>query len=105
MSSNRFRNVLNTWANDAGNKEEMSDITISIKTSDLHKLQALAEIYMQSLESVTSELLQESIKEIEEAMPYVAGARVIRIEDGQEIYEDVGPTPEYMAALKRAQAY
>ena len=33
-------------------------------------------------------------------MPYIQGSKVIRIEDGEEIYEDAGPMPRYLAAQK-----
>ena len=99
MSSNRFRNVLKAWIKKSSHKDTLQICDITLKESDYHKLQAMSQIYDQPIDAITSELLHQAITEIEEAMPYVAGGKVIRIEDGQEIYEDIGPTPRYMQAL------
>ncbi len=34
-------------------------------------------------------------------MPYVPGTTVIRVEDGDEVYEDVGPLPRYLNTQKQ----
>jgi hypothetical protein len=103
MSNNRFRRVLKTWSVSSSDNEPKEICEITLKNSDRYKLEALAEIYQRSIESVTAELIHASIQEIEEAMPYVAGDRVIRVEEGMNIYEDVGPTPKYLELVKSKQ--
>ena len=100
MSNSRFREILKSWIESAAEKEEMTSVTLEVRQSDFHKLQALAEVYEQPLASITGELLHAAISEIEAAMPYVAGEKVIRVEDGMNVYEDVGPTPRYLQLLK-----
>ena len=34
-------------------------------------------------------------------MPYVQGDKVIRLEEGDEVYEDIGPLPRYLDAQKK----
>jgi hypothetical protein len=50
-----------------------------------------------SAEQLISELLTTALKELAAAMPYVAGRRIISTdEQGDPVYEDVGPTPRFM---------
>ena len=100
MSNSRFREILKSWIENAADQEQLTSVQVEFRQSDLHKLEALAEIYDQPLASITSELLHSAISEIEAAMPYVAGEKVIRVEDGMNVYEDVGPTPKYLQLVK-----
>jgi len=50
---------------------------------------------------VVATLIHEALNELEAKMPYVQGNKVIRIEDGEEIYEDAGPMPRYMAEQRK----
>ena len=53
-------------------------------------------------EQLVTELLGKALKELVAAMPYVAGKRVISTdEQGDPVYEDVGPTPRFMALARR----
>jgi hypothetical protein len=70
---------------------------------DLIKVEALAEAYKLPASDLLANLINTALLEIEEQMPYVAGDKVIRIEEGDPIYEDVGRTPEYLAAKDRLQ--
>ena len=103
MSNSRFRDILKAWTDDAEQREAMASFELTLRQSDLHRLQAFAELYGQSLPSITAELLHSAIREVEEAMPYVAGDKVIRVEDGMDIFEDVGPTPKYLQILETKQ--
>jgi len=69
----------------------------------LIKVEALAEAYKLPASDLLANLINTTLREIEEQMPYVAGDKVIRIEEGDPIYEDVGRTPEYQAAKDRLQ--
>ncbi|MBR9911909.1 MAG: hypothetical protein GYB33_16330 [Gammaproteobacteria bacterium] len=103
MSNSRFREILKAWTKNAADTEELETLEVAVKKSDIQKLQALAEVFNQTPEAITSELLHSAVHEIVEAMPYVAGDKVIRVEDGLNIYEDVGPTPKYLQILKQKQ--
>ncbi|MDE4514044.1 hypothetical protein EU514_09560 [Pseudomonas fragi] len=39
-----------------------------------------------------------ALEQAEQAMPYVKGSEVIRIEEGEEIYADTGKTPSFIEA-------
>ena len=57
-------------------------------------------MYSLPVEEITASLLHQALVELEEKMPYVAGERVIRVEEGANIYEDIGPMARYLAAHK-----
>ncbi|MGV6808100.1 MAG: hypothetical protein ACWA5K_09390 [bacterium] len=101
MSNEAFREILNQWARECDEQEDLSEITVKLKMSDALRLKALAETFDIRVEDITVDLLHQAIDEIETAMPYQAGNEVIRVEDGLEIYNDAGPTPRYVAALQR----
>ena len=44
--------------------------------------------------------MHQALNTLEEQMPYIAGDKVIRVEEGEEVYEDVGPMPRYLAAKR-----
>lgn len=79
------------------------DCCFPISEDDLLKLEALAEVYNLSKESLVTTLLHTVLIEVEEKMPYRAGSKVIRMEEGDPIYEDIGPMPRYLAIKKRLQ--
>jgi predicted DNA-binding protein len=103
MSNSRFRKVLRSWLENSTNNEPQTTFEITISQLDHHKLEALAELYQRPIQSITRELIHASIREIEEAMPYIAGDQVIRVEEGMKIYADVGPTPQYLELVKSKQ--
>ncbi|WP_188745632.1 hypothetical protein [Marinobacterium zhoushanense] len=76
-------------------------VSLKIDHEDLVRLKALAEVYGLSVDEVTACLLHQVLVEVEEKMPYRAGTRVIRVEDDEPVYEDVGPTPRYLEAKRR----
>ncbi len=57
-------------------------------------------MYSLSEADVTAGLMHQAILEVEEKMPYVPGTKVIRVEEGSEVYEDVGPMARYLEILR-----
>jgi hypothetical protein len=74
---------------------------ISYLASDDVRIKALAEVYSLPEEEVMAGLLHQAINEIEEKMPYIPGDKVIRVEEGVEIFEDVGPMARYLQIKNR----
>jgi len=77
------------------------EVTLKIDHEDLVRLKALAEVYGLSVDEVTACLLHRTLVEVEAKMPYRAGSRIIRVEDDDPVYEDIGPTPRYLEAKRR----
>ena len=101
MGKQSLTNLLDEWETRARTINGRTDQTLSIYQSDAIKLKALAGIYKLPIDDVVASLIHEAINELEAKMPYVPGNKVIRIEDGEEIFEDAGPMPRYMAEQKK----
>ena len=63
-----------------------------------------AESYQLPAADLLANLINTALREVEVQIPYVAGTRVIRTEEGDPIYEDIGRTPGYLAAKARLES-
>lgn len=92
-----FRTLLDNWQQKAPPVLITTEIPVRLSIDDTARLQALAELYPgHSRESIITDLLGVALRELEAAMPYMRGTKVIsRDEQGDPIYEDVGPTPKF----------
>ena len=96
-----FAQLLGSWEKRSADNANLITATIAIHEPDKIKLQALAELYQLPEGEITGHLLHHALMALEAAMPYVPGSNVIRIEEGDEIYEDIGPLPRYLEAQKQ----
>jgi hypothetical protein len=98
-----FKELLESWRATAAAPRTASTFAVRLPLDEAAQLAALAEMFPgRAPEQLITELLGAALKELAAAMPYVAGKRVISTdEQGDPIYEDVGPTPRFMA-LSRA---
>lgn len=92
-----FRTLLDNWQQKAPPALSAAEIAVRLSIDDAARLQALADLYPgHSRESIITDLVGVALRELEAAMPYVRGSKVIsRDEQGDPIYEDVGPTPRF----------
>lgn len=93
-----FKKLLDTWRTAARVAKTDEEYAVKLPRGDAARLHALAELYEgPDLEQVITDLLSEALDEIEAAMPYVPGERVIREDEfGDPVYEDAGPTPRFL---------
>lgn len=101
MPSKLIKKMLDDWELRSAHVKEQVSTNVVLNKVDLIKLEALAETYKIPTNDLLANLIHTGLLEIEEQMPYVAGDKVIRVEEDVPIYEDVGRTPEYMAAKAR----
>lgn len=101
MGSESLFKLLQSWEEHASTVSQQTEVTLSINKTDVVRLAALAEIYKLPENQIIATLIHEAINELEAKMPYIPGKKVIRIEDGDEIFQDTGPMPAYLAAQKR----
>jgi hypothetical protein len=104
MPHRQFTDLLKRWECDYQRQSQLITEEISIEKDDAIKLCALAEVYGLPKAVIATSLMHQALKTLEEQMPYIAGPRVIRVEEGNEIYEDVGPMPRYLAAKASMQS-
>ncbi len=97
-----FKELLERWRETAAAPRTASTFAVHLPLDEAAQLAALAEMFPgRSSEQLITELLGAALKELAAAMPYVAGKRVISTdEQGDPIYEDVGPTPRFMALTR-----
>ncbi|HKF98873.1 MAG TPA: pilin assembly protein [Steroidobacteraceae bacterium] len=93
-----FKELLDSWRQSAGAPRTAMSYAVRLTVDDAAQLAALAEMFPgRSAEQLISELLTAALKELAAAMPYVAGKRIISTdEQGDPVYEDIGPTPRFM---------
>lgn len=76
---------------------------LRLPMEDAAKIEALAEMYpKRSRESIITDLLSAALGELVTGLPYVQGNQIIaRDEEGEPIYEDIGPTPRYLQLTRK----
>ncbi|HSN72459.1 MAG TPA: pilin assembly protein [Steroidobacteraceae bacterium] len=98
-----FKQLLDTWSAEARPAKTAREYSVRLPLDAAAKLHALAELFPgHTAEDLLTDLLTAAMRELETAMPYRAGARVIsHDEQGDPVYEDVGPTPRFLELTKR----
>jgi hypothetical protein len=97
-----FKELLESWRETAAAPRTARSFAVHLPLDEAAQLAALAEMFPgRAPEQLITELLGAALQELAAAMPYVAGKRVISTdEQGDPIYEDVGPTPRFMALAR-----
>ena len=103
MTNNLIKNMLDDWEQHSSQVKEQVSTEVVLNKTDLIKIEALAETYDLPASDLLANIISTALLGIEEQMPYVPGDKVIRVEEGEPIYEDVGRTPKYMAAKARLE--
>jgi len=98
-----IKQLLNEWAGSARPEEPIIRSTIELPLEQGARLLALQEMYPgRTQEQLLLDLLTTALDELEAALPYVPGDKVISEDDyGDPIYEDVGPTPRFLALTRK----
>jgi len=104
MSQSHISGMLDMLEQHSVYHNSLGEINLNITEEDRIRLQALAEAFQLPLEQVAAALIHSALMEVEERMPYKQGEKVIRVEDGDPIYEDVGLTPKYLSAKRKLEA-
>jgi hypothetical protein len=102
----RFKELLEGWRGTAAAPRSARELAVRLPLDDAARLAALAEMFPgRTPEQLATELLAAALAEVAAAMPYVAGERVIATdEQGDPVYEDVGPTPRFMELVRAHRA-
>jgi hypothetical protein len=98
-----FKELLESWRTSAAAPRSARSWSVHLPVEDAARLEALAELFPgRAPEQLITELLAVALREVAAVMPYVAGERVISTdEQGDPVYEDVGPTPRFMELTRR----
>jgi hypothetical protein len=98
-----FKSLLDAWAAEQEPARTSETYAIHLRTEDAARVHALAELFPGiSHERIITDLLSVALEQIEAAIPYVPGDRVIREDDfGDPVYEDKGLTPQFLDLAKK----
>lgn len=97
MANQHVTHLLEELERKAIHKSKLTDVTFPVDNEDLIRLEALADVFEMEKNELVTALLHTVLLEVEASLPYRQGSKVIRVEDGDPIYEDIGPTPKYLA--------
>lgn len=102
----RIKELLDKWSSVRGETLTADTYAIHLPVDDAARVHALAEMYPElSPEEILTDLVSSALAELEAAMPYVPGSRVISEDDhGDPVFEDAGPTPRFIELTRRHQA-
>lgn len=95
--------LLCTWEKTAKGRLTEEAFTVRLSVEDAAKVQALAEMYpRRSVSEIITDLLSAALAELESSLPYVRGHNVVAVdEEGDPLYEDIGPTPRYLHLTRK----
>jgi hypothetical protein len=98
-----FKKLLDSWRESAAAPRTATEYAVRLPVDDAAQLQALVEMFPgRTPEQLITDLLGVALQGIAAAMPYVAGQKVISTdEQGDPVYEDIGPTPRFMDLARR----
>lgn len=98
-----FKELLASWSERASAQRTLKAYAVRLPIDDAARLGALAEMFPgRTPEQLITELLGAALKEVAAAMPYVPSEKVVSSdEQGDPVYEDVGPTPRFMELTRK----
>lgn len=103
----KIRELIQQWEQTASGRLTKTAYQIHLDLESAARLAALSEMYpKRSTEELLGELIGVALEELEGSLPYVKGSKVVATdEQGDPLYEDIGPTPRFLAlARKHLQA-
>jgi hypothetical protein len=98
-----IKELLEAWGKAKRGQMTTHEYRVPLSVRDAARIAALAEMYPGKSESeIITDLLSVALDMVETAFPYEQGTRVITEDElGDPIYEDVGPTPNFLALSKK----
>ncbi len=99
----KVNKLLKLWEETGNGHLTNEEYKVRLPIADAAKLQALAEMYpRRSITDIITDLLSAALEDIESGMPYESGDNIVAIdEQGDPLYEDIGPTPRYLSLTKK----
>jgi hypothetical protein len=99
----KIRELAQHWEENAKGRLTQTGYTIHLDVEAAARLAAITEMYpKRQPEELLGELIGAALEELEKSFPYVKGSTVVATdEEGDPLYEDVGPTPRFLALSRR----
>lgn len=95
--------LLTHWEKEFGEPLAETQYALPLNVRDAARLEALAEMFPGcTKERLLRDLISAALSDLTSGFPYVAGDKVIeRDEEGFPVYEDVGPTPQFLELTRK----
>lgn len=95
--------LIRGWEATASGRLTLREYRVRLPLADAARIAALVEMYPRRGETeLISELLTAALDELESSMPYVPGRQTVsQDEDGNPVYEDIGPTPRFLELSRK----
>lgn len=99
----KIRELAKHWEENAKGRLTKTRYAIHLDMESAARLSALTEMYPKHHpEELLGELIGAALEELETSFPYIKGQHVVATdEEGDPLYEDVGPTPRFLALSRR----
>ena len=99
----KIRELAQHWEENAKGRLTKTRYSIHLDMESAARLSALTEMYPKHHpEELLGELIGAALEELEASFPYVKGHHVVATdEEGDPLYEDIGPTPRFLALSRR----
>lgn len=99
----KIRELAQHWEENAKGRLTKTEYAIHLDVEAAARLAAISEMYpKRSTEELLGELIGAALEELETSFPYIKGQHVIATdEEGDPLYEDVGPTPRFLTLSRR----
>ena len=99
----KIRELARHWEQNAKGHMSPTGHVLHLDMESEARLAALIEMYpKRQPEELLGELVAAALEELEASFPYVRGQQVIATdEEGDPLYEDIGPTPRFLALSRR----
>ncbi|NIE78134.1 pilin assembly protein [Pantoea sp. Tr-811] len=99
----KIRELAQHWEQNAAGTLSPTGHALHLDLESEARLAALIDMYpKRTAEALLGELVAAALEELEASFPYVQGRKVIATdEEGDPLFEDVGPTPRFLALSRR----
>jgi len=99
----KIRELAQHWEQNAAGRLSPTGHLLHLDMEAEARLAALIDMYpKRSAEELLGELVAAALEELEASFPYIKGQQVIATdEEGDPLYEDIGPTPRFLALSRR----
>ena len=98
-----IQQLLHLWETTASGELTQEVFSVRLPVESAAKLHALAEMYpRRQITELITDLMAAALNDVETCLPYVRGEKIVaRDEEGDPLYEDVGPTPRYLSLTQK----
>ena len=98
----KTRPLLEHWQALARSPEPRTTLAVELTHHDLARLRALTDMYPGCpMNDILADLVRVALDDLQEAFPFVHGPRQVGEDEfGNPLYEDIGPTPRFLALTR-----